>query len=366
MRNTGSNSQSLRRRSAHWKSSRENPILSWLPRSLGGVESKMLYSSVTSFLRRLHDNRFTRPTKRLIMRWIAARNGPRTILNRYYNLLGAEARSSFYTRYAKMFRGQNIFMSPGEWNIYFVDRWIRLPLRSSWAWLDWDLAVSIVAHDIEVKQTYAAIILSDQRPAFFLDIGANYGTHSVIFLSAGIPVIAFEPNPSCSPHFQVICKLNGLSGGRWEQVAIGSEISEIELVYPEKDTWHGSVSSNVVASLRRSGDMTSLRVPVKNLDYYLNDIPRGKVLIKIDVEGYEIEILKGASRVLRDCVPTIIFESNDAKARGELFCLLVEFGYCIHQLPWRPFGYSRVLGVEEFLASVATNFIAIPRLRLRP
>ncbi|MGH7807777.1 MAG: FkbM family methyltransferase [Thermodesulfobacteriota bacterium] len=240
-----------------------------------------------------------------------------------------------------------------------------MPLRSSWSWLDWDHAVSIVGHDIEVIQTYAAIIVSDQRPALFLDVGANYGTHSVLFLSAGIPVIAFEPNPSCSAHFQAICKLNGLSG-RWEQVAIGSEVGEIELVYPEKDTWLGSVSSNVIPSLKESGDVTSLRVPVKNLDYYLNDIPRGKVLIKIDVEGYESEVLKGASRVLRDCMPTIIFESNDAKARGDLFRLLEGFCYCVHPLPWRPSAYSQVLGVDEFLASVATNFIAIPRIGSRP
>jgi hypothetical protein len=195
----------------------------------------MIYPNVTSFLKRVRDNRFTRPIKRSIVRSIAAQNGPRTMLNRYYNLLAAEARSRFHAQYAKIFRGQGISMSPGEWNVYFVDRWIRLPLRSSWSWLDWDNAVSIVGHGVEVIQTYVAIIVSDQRAALFLDVGANYGMHSLLFLSAGIPAIAFEPNPSCSSHFQTICKLNGLSG-RWEQVAIGSGVGEIELVYPEKDT----------------------------------------------------------------------------------------------------------------------------------
>jgi len=315
--------------------------------------------------RRLHDNRFTRPMKRLIIRSIAASNGPRTMLNWYYNLLSAQGRAGFHARYAKLFRCQDTFMPSGERSVYFVDRRIRVPLRSSWSWLDWDIAVSIVANDIEIKQTYAALIASDQRPALFLDVGANHGTHSVLFLSVGIPVIAFEPNPSCSAHFQVICKLNSFSG-RWEQVAIGSEVGDIELVYPERDTWFGSVSSDVVPVLKRLSNTTSLRVQVKNLDCYLDDIPPGKTLIKIDVEGFEREVLKGASRVLQDCRPMIIFESYDANAREELYSLLIGFGYHIHSLPWRPCTNSRVLSIKEFFASVASNFIAVPRIASGP
>jgi FkbM family methyltransferase len=312
---------------------------------------------------KLHDNRFTRPVKRLIVRLIATGNASRRALNHYYGSLGAEARANFYMRYAKVFRQRGVSMSPGEWKISFVGREILLPLRTSWSWLDWDNAVSIVGHDIEVKETYAALVESDQRPSLFLDIGANYGTHSVLFLSAGVPVIAFEPNPSCSAYFETVCKINGLSG-RWEQVAIGRETGELELIYSEKDTWLGSVSVGVSPKQQGSGDMASVRVPVRNLDYYFNDIPHGKILIKIDVEGYEYEVLKGASQVLHDCMPTIIFESNGNRERNELFHLLAGFGYCVHLLPWRPSGDSQSLDAKEFVASTAVNFIAIPQIQL--
>jgi FkbM family methyltransferase len=324
----------------------------------------MTYPLVTSLVKRLYDNRFTRPAKRSFVRSIAAKNGPRTLLNRYYNALSDEGVSRFHTGYAKIFRERGISMSPGEWNVYFAGRLIRLPLRSPWSWLDWDTAVSIIAHDIEIKQTYTALLASDHRPALFFDVGANYGTHSVLFLAVGIPVIAFEPNPTCLEHFHAICKLNGFSA-RWEQVAIGSEVGEIELVYPERDTWLGSVSSTVQSNLKESAGMTSLRVPIRDLDYFLNDIPRGNVLIKIDVEGHESEVLRGASRVLRDCMPTIIFESNDAKTRSHLFCVLSESGYCVHPLPWQTSERSHVMGAEEFLVSVGTNFLAIPRIASR-
>ena len=192
-----------------------------------------------------------------------------------------------------------------------------------------------MGHDVEVVQTYEALLLSSEPPDFFLDVGANYGTHSILFLSAGVPVIAFEPNPSCYSYFQAACAINGFSG-RWEQVAIGNGRGEIELIYPEKETWLGSVSSDVTPGLKEWGDVTRLHVPVSNLDSYISEIPRGRLLIKIDVEGYEIEVLKGAERMLRDYKPTVIFESNDAKLRDELFRLFEESGYGIHSLPYKP------------------------------
>jgi FkbM family methyltransferase len=313
------------------------------------------------YIGKLSENRFTRPVKRSIVRSIATKNGPRTVLNQYYGSLGDEAKSRFHARYSKIFWDQGVRLAAGEWSIRFVDQKIRIPLRPSWSWLDWDYAVSIIGHDIEIKQTYEALLASDQRPALFLDVGANYGTHSILFLSVGIPVIAFEPNPSCFSQFQTVCELNGLTG-RWEQVAIGNNAGQIELVYPEKETWLGSVSSDAVATLKKSDGMITKQVPLKTLDDYLSDAPRDKVLIKIDVEGFEREVIEGASQLLQHCNPKIIFESNETKLRPDLFRQLANQRYSVHPLPWQPSAASRVLGVDEFLTSTSTNFIAIPRL----
>jgi len=322
--------------------------------------------TLSTFLRRLGNNRITRKTKaitlwpmRSIVRSIAAKPGSRAVLNRYYDHFDAKTKARFQSHYSRVFRQEDIPMSPGAWHVNFAGRTLRVPLRSEWAWLDWDLAVSIVGHDIEVIQTYEALVNSFERPDFFFDVGANYGTHSILFLSAGIPVIAFEPNPNCHPYFEAACGLNGFSG-RWEQVAAGSAPGEIELVFPEKETWLGSVSSDITPGLDEWGDVTRLSVPVRSLDSYMKDIPFGKVLIKIDVEGYEIEVLKGAAQMLRDYKPAIIFESNDAKLRPELFSLFEEFSYGIHPLPYRPSARSRAFSHGAFLASTAINFIALP------
>jgi hypothetical protein len=103
------------------------------------------------------------------------------------------------------------------------------------------------------------------------------------------------------------------------------------------------------------------QVPLHILDHYLKDVPRDKVLIKVDVEGFEREVIGGASQLLRNCKPKIIFESNDVTTRNDLFRLLQGSGYCIHPLPYRPSEISQFLRVDEFLSSAATNFIAITR-----
>jgi FkbM family methyltransferase len=314
---------------------------------------------VSWYIGKLFENKFTRPIKRSIVRSIAAKTGPRSLLNQYYSLLGDQAKSRFHGRYSKIFRDSHVLLTSGEWVIHFIDRKIRLPLRPSWSWLDWDGALSVIGHDIEVKQTYAALLKSDQRPALFLDVGANYGTHSVLFLSAGIPVIAFEPNPACFSYFQMVCELNGLTG-RWEQVAIGNDGGQIELVYPDKETWLGSVSSEVASTLKKANFVRTQHVPLKKLDDYCSDI-RNNILIKIDVEGYEREVIQGASQLLRYCKPKLIFESNNSKLRGDLFRLLADYGYSVHQLPWQPSVGSRLLGPHEFLTSTASNFIAVAR-----
>jgi FkbM family methyltransferase len=183
--------------------------------------------------------------------------------------------------------------------------------------------------------------------------------HSVLFLSVGIPIMAFEPNPSCFALFQAVCELNGFTG-RWEQVAIGEKSGKIELVYPEKETWLGSVSLDVVPTLKKSDGVITEEVELRKLDDFISDIPRDKVLIKIDVEGFEYEVVEGASQLLRHRKAKLIFESNDVKSRPALHQLLEHCGYSIHPLPWRPSVPSRFLSIDEFLRSTANNFIAMP------
>ena len=302
-------------------------------------------------------DKLTLGIRRPCVRSLASRNPTGILLNRYYNILSSPAKFRFYRRYSGLFL-KHALLFPNTWTVFFSGHKIIMPLRMPSAGLDWGLALSILGHDDEVKATYAALVSSDQRPELFLDVGANYGTHSVLFLSVGIPTISFEPNPLCLSQFQAMCELNGLKG-RWEQVAIGNGNGEIELVYQEAATWSGSVSSAKALIIKRSPTAKTKLVPIKKLDDYLSDVCCDRVLIKIDVEGFESEVIRGAAILIAARKPKIIFECDNLDRRPELFNLLTDLGYSIYMLPWRPARGSRLLDRSEFLKSAAGNFIAI-------
>jgi FkbM family methyltransferase len=305
-------------------------------------------------LQTLSDNRFTRPAKEWAVRSAASMVATRSLLNQFYLLLGDHSRARFQARYARLFRERGR-LSAGEWSVRFLGRLIRLPMRPEWSWLDWDGAVSIVGHDIEVKQTYAALI-ELEKPAAFLDVGANYGSHSILFLSAGVPTISFEPNPHCRHYFEAACALNGING-RWEAVALGHEEGHVDLVYPKASAWLGSVDAGIAANLKASGEVETQRVEMRRLDDYIGDIPSGPVVVKIDVEGLELQVIEGATRLFTERRPKVIFESNDARGRLELFNALDARGHEVHELPWRP--SQKPIALQAFIDSKRQNFIAL-------
>ncbi|MDP3241259.1 MAG: FkbM family methyltransferase [Reyranella sp.] len=287
------------------------------------------------------------------MRTLASLPLSRACLNAYYNSLSIEERSRYHDRYSRLFR-EGQAMANGAWTVHFLGKPIRLPLRSAHSWTDWASALAILGHDPEVKTAYQRLLRSDHPPEVFLDVGANFGTHSLLFASQGVRTISFEPNARCHAYIVAACEMNGFDI-QLEAVAIGARDGEAELVFPEDETWLGSIAEEVIGTLRdRPGAASCQKVRLRRLDSYA-DMFRGKrVLLKIDVEGSETSVIEGASRLLSQSTPNIIFESNDGARRSVLYALLADHGYVIHDLRQPEAGFD----VESFVASPASNFLA--------
>ncbi|RZK76849.1 MAG: FkbM family methyltransferase [Pedobacter sp.] len=124
----------------------------------------------------------------------------------------------------------------------------------------------------------------------FYDVGANVGSYTL--LAAGIckaHVVAFEP---ISETFEILSKnikLNNLDKlVVTENKGVGDKIDEF-FFSTDSDT-----TNHVLNSSDHTGYMA--KVPVINLDsYHQSNYPS---LIKIDVEGYEAQVLYGASQLL--------------------------------------------------------------------
>jgi FkbM family methyltransferase len=127
-----------------------------------------------------------------------------------------------------------------------------------------------------------------------IDCGANYGYWSVLVSSAPFGshrVIAIEPS---SQNFAKLANNARVNGDRFEltKCAIGAERGTAHLT----GTKHEAFS--IAGSVNGGGE----DVPVIALDNLIDDgkvSAKGKYLIKLDVEGVEIEAIKGGARLLQ-------------------------------------------------------------------
>ena len=150
-----------------------------------------------------------------------------------------------------------------------------------------------------------------------LDCGANYGYWSVLVSSAPYgshKAIAIEPS---SQNFSKLSKNAAINGDRFDvmKCAIGSSRGTARL----------SGTKHEAFSIAGAADAGGEEVPVIALDNLLDDGKvslNGKYLIKLDVEGVEIEAIKGGARLLQgDSVILCEEHGNDPKHTVSRFIL---------------------------------------------
>lgn len=141
----------------------------------------------------------------------------------------------------------------------------------------------------------------------FLDIGANIGLMSAIaspLVGPGGKVLAVEANPKTLDILRHNLALNRCKNVEIFPVALGSENGRATL-YENWDVNRGG------ASLLSQGDSQGIEVPVWRLDDILGDVAVD--VLKIDVEGFELEVLKGGVELLKSQQPVLIIEVSEQR-----------------------------------------------------
>jgi FkbM family methyltransferase len=141
-----------------------------------------------------------------------------------------------------------------------------------------------------------------------LDVGANIGIHTCVaaaHLPEGGLLIGFEPVPGNLAYLRRNLARNGLSERvRIESSAVGEAPGET-VIHLDRSSGNHSLASGVVG-----GNHGSLPVQVITLDGYLAGagVPGPVDLMKVDVEGYDGYVLRGAAGLLREQRPTLLAE----------------------------------------------------------
>jgi FkbM family methyltransferase len=193
---------------------------------------------------------------------------------------------------------------------------LRRPLRSTP--LEWPLKRSLFYRwYLQVKAPdylrrtaqetafYRGLLAGWDNPLVF-DVGANRGEKTQIFLDLGASVICFDPEPSCARLLQnrftsygsrvvVLC------------TALASREGDATMFVHQSGSGYNTLDPQWAAKVSGEAgrDPASITVETRTLDALIRSFGRPDC-IKIDVEGYEAEVLSG----LHQRIPLITFEVN--------------------------------------------------------
>ena len=164
------------------------------------------------------------------------------------------------------------------------------------------------------------------------DIGANVGLFSVVLgcaVRAEGRVISAEPVPINALRAKANFELNRLSNVQLVNAAVGSAEGTIQLNLANDLAYPSLIQ---VAESRGSGE--SIEVQLRTLDSLWYEIGSPEVrFVKIDVEGAELDVLRGAVQMLRCTQPVFLLESNSANSLEDLRKELEPIGYRFIQPP---------------------------------
>lgn len=146
----------------------------------------------------------------------------------------------------------------------------------------------------------------------FVDVGANIGYFSVyagLCVGDSGRVHAIEPDPDNAALLAANLELNGLSNAKVHRTAVADFTGEATL-------YQGEFNAGAHSLVQKDGLGPGAEVPVTTLDRLLADEPKVK-LLKIDVQGAEISVLRGMKEMLSDSErrPAIIMEFSPGELR---------------------------------------------------
>lgn len=192
--------------------------------------------------------------------------------------------------------------------------------------------------------------------AVFMDVGANVGCvclPAAAWVGSGGRVLAIEADPTVFERLQFNAALNGQPQWRGINIALGSAPSTMTFHRGANTGAFGQAVGSLYASDWHEGG-TTFDVSVDTLDRLLETESVDRVdVIKIDVEGAEMDVLKGGMAALRKYHPVLCLEvcehtyTSAGWGPQDLFDLLSPLGYSFEALDDHHPGQTRALRGPE-------------------
>lgn len=179
------------------------------------------------------------------------------------------------------------------------------------------------------------------RTGTFVDVGANIGLYTIAFSRFFGRTLAFEPNPVTFKVLEANIALSDVRTARTFNEALSDKSGEASIFVP----LNGNLGWATMDPQHHRIPVSETRISTRTLDEVLaaeSEGPGNSIsLMKIDVEGHEPEVLRGAQKILQRDGPVILFEVLSTSAGGVCIEILRNCGY------QRFFTFKRELGGRQ-------------------
>ena len=225
---------------------------------------------------------------------------------------------------------------------YRMGRRPLLKLRTDWELVCHPAAFRALntanVHDSVQAAELAEFVTRCSTPMIFLDIGAHYGVFSlaaVHYAGPGTRVVAIDPSHWATKMLRTQTELNSASDAvSIERAAVGASVGTMRMLevgvisdgYMVTDglTDHSqpSTANSQQSTVNKSGEASRpaseyTEVPMTTIDALCEQRQLTPTHIKIDVEGVELDVLRGGSETLRHAHPTLFIELHNAMVRND-------------------------------------------------
>jgi FkbM family methyltransferase len=174
-------------------------------------------------------------------------------------------------------------------------------------WLHWQLMHR--PKSAETELSFLDKIVGDDDVS--IDVGANFGLYTRRLAHLSKRVHAFEPSPQMAD----VLRRTSPPNVTVHQLALSDRAGDSELIVPRTgdELIHGLAS--IEAHATKAGDsFVSVRVPVRRLDSVVEDDDVS--FVKIDVEGHELNVLRGARGLFERSRPVFLVEAEERHRPG--------------------------------------------------
>ena len=163
-----------------------------------------------------------------------------------------------------------------------------------------------------------------------VDVGCNKGSY-LYWLSRSVPrgrVFAFEPQPLLADYLKRVTRALRMDNVCVEGSGVSDKPGRLTLYIPGESD---SPAASFEEVITRSEKCRVVEVPVTTLDEYFEGVEGRIGAIKIDVEGHELAVLRGAKGILSRHKPVVVLECETRHLTGatvlDVVAYLEQIGY---------------------------------------